>query len=91
MSAVTVLLVKLLCDSCQRELESLDYEETLFFTDATSAEAQAAAQDWTTDGEGHHHCDDCEPLELTESAKAERARAIGPDDVPLFDGGVVAS
>lgn len=41
--------------------------------------------DWTENGEGKIHCPTCTPLELTEEAKAERARERERTGLTLFD------
>lgn len=81
------VILELICDSCLRQPYSDEEGETVTYDVRDRVRLQAldiggyAVGDWTTDGEGKHHCGDCERLELTDEARADllrRTEATGP-------------
>lgn len=82
----TVEVLELSCDSCQAKFEYYDEGATVLFDTVDSAEGAGEAYDWSTDGEGKHHCPDCPTLTLSEEAIAERARVAAAKDAEPLEG-----
>lgn len=79
-------MVKAVCNKCGRVYEIDDEPQVFDNENQAQVYVENYPGDWTTDGEGGHHCDSCSliaPLELTADVLAERARRITPADVPL--------
>lgn len=85
MSVEHVDMYQIRCDGCGAIHEWYDEGVDALFASVAEAERFHVDGGWTTDGESKHHCDACEALELTEAARAERSREIGPNDVSLIE------
>lgn len=85
------------CDHCGRPAPCCQLEEgwheheVTFHWNASDADVEqmlrqiVAVDGWTENGEGIIHCTACPPLELTDEAKAERAREKERTGLALFD------
>ncbi|MCU1441098.1 MAG: hypothetical protein JWP85_2095 [Rhodoglobus sp.] len=90
MSIQSAVMFFVTCDSCKAEPEYYDDAARILFETAELAEADVSlhaeyADDWTTDGEGKHHCEKCPRLVVTAAGLAIRARELTESDVPLFE------
>jgi hypothetical protein len=82
MSTREVVMIQLFCDGCGTDFEY--EEETGSFQSIDLADFYATQDsDWSTDGDGKHHCGYCPALELSEAGKAARARKLTDNDIPL--------
>jgi hypothetical protein len=83
-TAEHVDMYHLICDGCGDDFDPDDGGTVFESVELAEECALPPHSDWTTNGEGKHHCGTCAPLKLTEQAEAELARKLTPNDVPLL-------